>query len=270
MRTPPVTLLDGPIGTELISRGVPTSGVAWTAWAASRAPDTLAAVHAEYAHAGAVVHTANTFRTTPSAVGGAWRSLAERSVAVARSAVPPSHRIAGAIAPVHDCYRPDLSPPNARAHHRRTAAHLAGLGVDLLLCETFAHVDEAIAAVEACVATRVPTWLALTAGPDADLLTHAEVRAGAARAVAVGARAILINCVPADRTLPFVEAIADLGVPFGAYANGWPSPGGSGPRNPSTPASYAVHARSWRAAGATLIGGCCGTGPAHVRELMAM
>ncbi|WP_240481284.1 homocysteine S-methyltransferase family protein [Sandaracinus amylolyticus] len=267
-------LLDGPVGTELARRGVATPAPMWSASAIDAAPDVLAAVHHDYAQAGATVHTAATFRTTPRASGAAWERLARRAVDIARASIDPAHRVAGSIAPLEDCYRPDRSPSDPRPEHRMLARALASAGVDLLLCETFPHVAEALVAVEEAVATGVPTWLALTAGPDADLLTPAQIAEGAREAVRRGARAVLVDCVPADRTLPYVEAIArlDLGVPLGAYANAGREADGIGWRSndPERGAQrYLAHARRWIEAGATIVGGCCGTSVAHVAALRA-
>lgn len=270
-----ITLLDGPVGTQLAARGVPTPGPAWSARAIVAAPDILSEIHAEYAAAGATVHTACTFRTRPADVGDDWASLARRAVALARDAVPSEHRIAASIAPIADCYRPDLSPPHARLGHRALARVLADAGADLLLCETFPHPGEALTAVEEAAATGVPTWLALTPGPDGTLLSPDQMRATARAAIDRGACAILVNCVAASRTLPFVRALAGLGAPFGAYANagfpeekvGWDHLRGSSDGETSGPSRYLAFAETWREAGATVIGTCCGTGPDHVRLL---
>src|SRR6185436_19015238 len=109
-----------------------------------------------------------------------------RAVAIARAAVPAGHRVAGSLAPLEDCYRPDRSPADPRPEHREMARALAAAGVDLILCETFPHVGEALVAVEEAVATGIPTWIALTAGPGADLLSPGEVARGAREAVARG------------------------------------------------------------------------------------
>jgi len=265
-----ITLLDGPLGTELIARGVPSPAPGWSAYSLDTAPQIVAALHAEYAAAGARVHTANTFRTKPRAFPDRWAALAHRAVAIAREAAGPGARIAGSVAPLEDCYRPDLSPPDPGPEHAALARALALAGVDVLLCETFPHVGECLAAVEACAATGVQTWAAFTAGPDADLLTPDEVEAGARLAVERGAAAVLVNCVPASRTLEYVERLAGLGVPFGAYANaGHPDEGMGWTPSADGPARYVEHARDWAAAGATLIGSCCGTDAATIAALKA-
>jgi len=256
------------MGTELAARGVATPAPWWSACALERAPDVVAAIHRDYVAAGATVHTANTFRTGPRVAPDHWQRWTRRAVRIARESVPHGQRVAGSIAPVEDCYTPSASPPDAQDSHRTLAGALAEAGCDLLLCETFPHPGEALVAVEAAVETGLETWLALTAGPEADLLTPAEVAETAERAVRRGAAAILVNCVPASDTHAYVHALAPLNVPFGAYANaGAASDGlGWGPA-PDGPRRYADLARSWVEEGATLVGTCCGTGPSHVRAL---
>ena len=270
-----ITVLDGPLGTELAARGVPTPLPGWSAHALDEAPGAVSAIHAAYAAAGARVHTTNTFRTRARTFPERWAALAGEAVRLCREAIPAAHRVAGSLAPLEDCYRPDLAPDEPRAEHRQLARHLAERGCDLLLCETFPSAREGLVAVEEAVATGLPTWVAFTAGPDADLLTPLELGDAARAAVQRGAEAVLVNCVPVSRTLSYVEALAGLGVPFGAYANagrpderfGWRSPEASDDARADEARRYADVAESWVAAGATLIGSCCGTGPAHTAEL---
>lgn len=269
-----VTILDGPVGTELLLRGVPTPPPWWSAAALESAPGVLAAIHADYRRAGAQVHTANTFRTQARTVGPDWRRLTDLAVASCRRhGAAEGGRVAGSLAPLEDCYRPDLSPSNPRPEHRRMAQALAASGCDLLLVETFPHVGEALVATEEALRTGLPVWVSFTAGPDADLLRPAEVRAGAQEAVRLGAAAVLVNCVPATRTLPYLHALADLGVPFGAYANAGAADealGWAGHHDdPDAAERYADLAEGWVAAGASLLGSCCGTGPRTIRALHA-
>lgn len=271
-----LVLLDGPMGTELLARGVPTPLPGWSAHALDDAPDVVREIHAAYAAAGAAVHTTNTFRTRP-AVFEDWQARARHAAELAREGGGArGGRIAGSIAPLEDCYRPDLSPAasdaaGTRAAHAALAEVLAGAGCDLLLCETFPSVAEGLLATEAAVATGRETWTSFTAGPDADLLTPAQLAEGAREAVERGAAAVLVNCVPARATLAYVEALAEAvgdRVPFGAYANAGHVDEGMGWTSvPGAPEAYAQLAATWVAAGARLVGGCCGTGPEHVAAL---
>lgn len=268
-----VTLLDGPLGTELLARGVETPEPAWSAAALTTAPDVVSSIHAAYARAGAQVHTANTFRTRPEAVGRAWPALARRAVSLCRAAVGGG-QVAGSLAPLADCYRPDLSPPDPEPRHAALAGVLADAGCDLLLVETFPHVGEAVAATRAAVGTGLPVWTSLTAGPQADLLTPLQVARGAEQLAEAGAEAILINCTPARVTHLYVAALVDAlagsSVAVGAYANaGHPSEGlGWSPGAAAAGARrYAAFAARWVDQGATLVGACCGTGPQTIAAL---
>ncbi len=274
-----VTILDGPMGTELARRGVDISGRAWSARAIDQAPEVIASIHREYADAGATVHTAATFRTQPRVLPGTWRSLATRAVEIARASVPEGHLVAGSIAPLADCYRPDLSPahdePEAtRAEHRALAGVLIEAGADILLCETFSHAGEAViaagAAIEAAHRTGVEVWLALSPGYHDDLLSPGEIARAAAEAASLGVGAVLVNCAPAGSTLAHVRAIAGAvwgrGVGVGAYANAGPDPRG---RHSTADAQegYLLAAESWVRAGATLVGACCGATPGLIKAL---
>lgn len=257
-------MLDGPLGTELTRRGVPLPAPAWSARALDVAPDVVAAIHRDYVAAGATVHTANTFRTKRRSVGARWEELLQRAVRIARENVGDL-RVAGSIAPLEDCYRPDLSPGLAsREEHREVAEALIRAGADLLLCETFPNEIEAVVAVEEAVRTGAETWASLL-----PMSPGFPLRDTARRCIDAGASAVLVNCLPAKDTLGWIEQLAGLGVPFGAYANagdesdeyGW----GADPHVAS--GRYERLARSWIERGATIVGGCCGTGPEHIARL---
>ncbi len=265
-----VQILDGAIGTELIARGLSLDGAQWSAHAIERAPELLAEVHRDYAKAGATLHTANTFRTQPRAFGAGWRELLVSAVRVPRQALPSACTVLGSMAPVEDCYRPDRSPgEGARAEHRQIATALAEAGCDAILCETFAHEAEALVAAEEAVRTGRPAWLSLTPGPFGDLLSPPELARIAGRASSTGIGRILVNCVAASRAQPYVEAIADLALPFGVYANAGGKEEGLGWEATDVRAAeaYANLAESWVGAGASVVGGCCGTSPLHIAAL---
>lgn len=266
-----IQILDGAIGTELISRGVRLDGPDWSARAIAQAPQLLAQVHADYARAGATLHTANTFRTQPRILGRGWTGALESAVRIAREAIPARCNVLGSMAPLEDCYRPDLSPGIAAwDEHRQIAKALAEAGCDILLCETFANRDEALTAAGAAVETRLPVWLSLTAGPFGDLMTPRQLGDIALQAASVGIERLLVNCIAATKIQAYVDAIATVGLPIGVYANAGPTDGGLGWGDTSLAAArrYADLAEGWVASGATVVGGCCGTGPPHIEALV--
>lgn len=273
----PIKILNGPMGTELIRRGVELPEGPWSAAAVRAHREVIGQIHREYAAAGASVHTACTFRTQPRFFPDEFGVLTAEAVALARAAVPRGHVVAGSLAPIADCYDPRGTPEHvARPLHRLMAAALRDAGADLIVCETFPNVDEAIIAAEESLRTGLPVWVSFTAGPRADLLACEGMEAGARRAASLGAGAVLVNCVGADRMGSLVAAAraglaGSAGVRLGAYANAGESDAGFGWGEDSgdlaAAARYAAAAESWIGLGATIVGACCGTGPAHIAAL---
>lgn len=277
MQSDSLLILDGPLGTELAARGVPTPLPGWSAEALRTHPDVVRDIHRAYAEAGAEVHTADTFRTQPRYFPEDWEELTRLAVRLAREGIAGTPgRVAGSISPLADCYRPDLSPADPRPEHRLMARVLADAGVDLILVETFPHTGEALIALEEALATGLPTWFSLTAGPDADLMTVDEMRPAFAEAARLGAQALLVNCIPARAVLDFLPVFEGQDLPWGAYANAGHADEGMGwqldarAADPRAAERYAEYARRWIDRGASILGGCCGTGPAHVRALTGL
>lgn len=268
-----LTLLDGPVGTELERRGLSLPAPAWSARAVFERPELLASIHADYAAAGAEVHTAATFRTTARALRGTpwegrWEEGVERAVSLCRAAAG-SGRVAGSLAPLEDCFSPQLTPDDAALarEHAALAAALTRAGCDLLLVETMPTVRELLAATRAAAATGLPVWSAVTLGPQGDFFGPQELRAACRGVAEAGAEAFLLNCSPPDALSAafgpdLLEAARSAGLALGAYGNAI-FPG----RTRCPPAAYAATARVWVDLGLRLVGGCCGTGPAHVRAL---
>src|SRR5258706_1417502 len=201
-------VLDGALGTELERRGIPTPLPLWSAQALLDAPDTIRDIHEDYVRAGADIVTANTFRTTPRTLAKAGRAgdaerLTERAVQLAREAVERARGarevlVAGALAPLEDCYRPDLYPDAAAAEreHAEQAVRLARQGVDLILIETMNSSAEAKAALRGAKPAGVPVLVSFLCKNPREIW-NGELLADAVRAVEpFKPDAILVNCVP--------------------------------------------------------------------------
>jgi len=257
-------LLDGPIGTQLVAQGVPAPAPLWSAWALKNQPQAVGDLHRAYGAAGAQIHTANTFRCHERNAGSSWRELVAVAVRLARLG---GGRVAGSIAPLRDCYRPDLSPPNPGPEHLQLAQALVAEGVDLLLVETHPELREALAATTAARSCASHVWSALTPGYDNSLMSPDQVADGARALADAGAKVVLVNCLPAAHALPYAAALAQTGLPWGIYANAGKPEEGLGWGEPGGPERYAGLAQAWLELGAQVIGGCCGTGPAHIAAL---
>ncbi len=289
-------MLDGATGTELQRRGVDTSLPLWSARALLEAPEVLRAIHADYVGAGADIITTDTFRThrrtlERAGFGSRTRELTQLAVQIAREVAAQTDRpmyVAGSMSPLEDCYSPQLVPPDEELHreHAEMARDLAEAGCDILLVETMNTIREAVVAAECARETDLPVCVSFVVGPNGLppdqidpvhpaaerlLLLSGESIADAVRAVQpIEPAAILINCVPlAHIDRAFAELRAAHSGPIGLYANvghvddqvGWTL------TDDVQPEAYARQARRWLAHGAKIVGGCCGTTPAHIAAL---
>jgi S-methylmethionine-dependent homocysteine/selenocysteine methylase len=279
-------LLDGALGSELERRGVATPLPLWSAQALLDAPETVRAIHEDYARAGADILATATFRTTPRVMKKAGRSEsdADRLTAAAVSLAAEARAseaggraiwIGGSIGPLEDCYRPEDAPPDdvAAREHEDQARRLASAGVDLILLETFNTIREARAAAAAARTSGQPFTVSFVCRDRRELLSG-EPLADAVRALdPLGPLAILVNCTPIDRIEGCLEVMSRAtSLPIGCYPNaGSVGADGAWSFDPDlTPERLAHHAMGWVRLGAQVLGGCCGTGPEHIRALRSV
>jgi S-methylmethionine-dependent homocysteine/selenocysteine methylase len=277
----PPLLLDGATGTELERRGAPAALPLWSAHALLTAPQLVEQIHRDYVQGGAEVLTANTFRTQRRALsrGGLadrTEELTERAVRLARRAAraaPAGRRvwIAGSVSPLEDCYRPDRVPADAalEREHDEHVRNLVQAGVDLLLIETMNTIREAEAATRAARRRHAAVLVSFVADAEARLLSGeplAEAVGAIARLEPLG---VLVNCLPPSAVHACLVVLRRFALPLGVYANLGPPDDETGftRTEACTPQEFAEHAASWQAAGARMLGGCCGTTPDHLRAV---
>lgn len=278
-RRAPAIVLDGALGTELERRGAPTELPLWSARALLVRPALVTEIHRDAVRAGAELLTANTFRTqrrtlAREGVGARAGELTRLAVACARDAASEAPRppfVLGSAAPLEDCYRPDLVPPDAELarEHGEHAEHLAAAGVDAILVETMGTAREAAAAARAARATGLPFAASFVCDGSGRLLSGEPLEAGLAAVAGCPPLAVAVNCVPPSALAPCLVLLRRSGLPFGVYPNlesADPS-GGFAPGEDVPPAAFGVLARVWIDFGASIVGGCCGTRPAHIRAL---
>ncbi|WP_284944145.1 homocysteine S-methyltransferase family protein [Acidisoma cladoniae] len=285
-------ILDGGMSRELQRLGAPFRQPGWSALALMEAPHFVEQVHAEFAAAGADIITTNSYAIVPFHIGDArfdrcGSELATLAGRLARRGadVRPGTRVAGSLPPIFGSYRPDLFDST------RVAAYLdvlvGGLRpfVDLWLGETLSSIAEAEAVIRAVQGTGLPLWMSFTLRDEADALARPPMlRSGelvadaAAWAAASAVDALLFNCSqpevmePAVRVTAAVFQAAGCKTPIGVYANAFEPAEGHDKANENLmdmredlgPASYGDWADRWAAAGATIIGGCCGIGVSHI------
>jgi len=280
----PPLLLDAAMGTELQRRETDTSLPLWSARALIADPEIVWTIHGDEVAAGADILTANTGRTHARSLarGGVGERAAELSALAVRlahqAAATPGREVfvAGSLSPLEDCYRPDLVPDDAALarEHGAQARFLADAGVDLLLAETHNTVREAVAAARAARETGLPFVVSMVTDGSGRLLSGEPLSGAAEALLPIEPDALGINCVPAVKLAGDLAALtaAAPGRRLAAYGNlGLPAEGpGWKFTDELEPEDYAREAERWLGLPARIVGGCCGTTPAHTRALRAL
>jgi S-methylmethionine-dependent homocysteine/selenocysteine methylase len=288
-------ILDGGTGRELARRGVPFRQPEWSALALIEGPQFVSTVHRAYVDAGADIITTNSYALVPFHIGverfaSEGESLAARAGQLARDvadASPREIRVAGSLPPVCGSYRPDLVDLDRARPILEVLIGALAPHVDHWLAETLSSLAEARLCATLTAPTNKALWLSFTledeAATDEPTLRSGESVAEAVHlAQEVGAAALLFNCSQPEVMEAAVRiARAQLGkdgaIRIGVYANAFPpmaadaeaNSGLSPIRADLTPEGYARFAAAWHAAGASILGGCCGIGPEHIAALRA-
>lgn len=286
-----IVLTDGGMGQELLARTGLKPTPLWSAQVMMEMPEAVEDLHLDYIRAGAKLITVNAYSAEPcrlkrfgaedqfTALQQAACRLAQRARDRA-GAMGADVRIAGCLPPLEWSYVPEMAREEAEAAliYDRVVAEQAP-HVDLFLCETHAAAGEAAGAARAASASGLPVWVSWTVGEE----RAATLRSGEPLPDAIAAlgdsdvEAVLVNCSSPEAVGRCMAALGADGRPYGGYANGF-TPFERGHalgktvedltgRTDLGPAQYADHVMRWVADGATIVGGCCETGPAHITEI---
>jgi len=277
-----VLIGDGAWGTLLMTRGL-KPGEAPEALNLSQ-PGTLEEIARLYLEAGADLITTNTFGGSPARLRR--YGLDAQTEAINRAAVETVRRVAGgrayvsaSVGPSGHLLKPygDGDPAEIGAGFERQIRALAEAGADLVCIETMIDLAEAVLAVRAAraVAPALPVLAAMTfertrrgfftvMGASVE---HAVRELGEAGADILGS-----NCGNGSEIMVEIarEFRAHTGRSIAIQPNaGLPEPRGGETVYPETPEFMAQQARALVRAGVSIVGGCCGTTPEHVRALRA-
>jgi S-methylmethionine-dependent homocysteine/selenocysteine methylase len=287
-----IVLLDGAMGTELRARGIEVPDHVTSIWSAQAlidAPASVLEIHRDYIEAGADVVTLNNYAVTPRLLAREgleerFRELTLRAADLARQARDEESRdvrIAGSLPPLDTSYRPELvGDDRAILEDYRRMAELLAPRVDILLCETMSSAREAFAAATAAAETDAEVWVSCTLkGNRLDRLPSGETIRAAVDALSVlPIDALLVNCCGANFVTQAVQTLSSLTTrPVGGYANATEVAPSDEPDDPADPEDvphepldvegYAAAVAKWIEAGASIVGGCCSTRPAHIARL---
>ncbi len=286
-------ILDGGIATQLPHRHGQDNERLWGIEALASSPEEVRDVHRSYADAGADVISTNTW-ALPTLLGGDgyinpshgepvhWMEVARRGVRLAReAATAPDGSQSCAVALT---LNGDLDSGDSREAVTLLMRALSDDPPDLILLETLSVLHPSIYdVVDTLLETSVPLWLSFRrcrhglcgvygqhwGGPEGDAFGRS-----ARRFEEMGVSALLVNCIPPDHVDGVVSYLRDFtDLTLGVYPNlGYYTTAGWRSETEIGGAEYAEMALRWRAEGAQIIGGCCGTRPEHIiaaREALA-
>jgi len=298
-------ILDGGMGRELERIGAPFQQPEWSAHALIKAPHFVSQVHRNFINAGAEIITTNTYALVPFHIGEKrfnerGPDLIKLAAKLARDCVNDSYAadsvtqcssvlVAGCIPPILGSYRPDLFSVQQAKPLLEPLIENQQADVDFWLAETISSIAEATMIKSRTALTGKTTWMAFTVKDE--ITTESKLRSGESVFDAVSqiagqnVSAILFNCsaveVMETALINAKQALLAQGlvdeVQLGVYANNFPpigelreannDEGLSIIRDDISPEKYREFVSSWINAGASIVGGCCGVSPEHIKKL---
>jgi len=274
-------LLDGAMGTELLQRGVNVSLPLWSASAVEEAPEIVEQIHRDYMKAGADIIITNTFRTTtrtflktgasPDEARARAKTSTNEAVRLAKKAASGNVMVAGSMAPLEDCYSPELFPgmETAIKEFEEQGAWLLENGVDLLLLETMIRQDETIAALRAVSNLGIPVWVSFCIKDKSHLFGGDDLKKSV-KCIKYGVDAILINCSNIQLSInALIHLKQNTDLLLGIYPNtglSMPSPEGE-IKDVIEIEEFTEKMMGAVKVGVSILGSCCGSTPDYTKSL---
>jgi 5-methyltetrahydrofolate--homocysteine methyltransferase len=274
-----VLLADGATGTNYQEKGLGL-GVAPEEWLFD-APELVLELHQEFVDAGVDLILTDTFGATPIRLGdsplaGRARDVNLRAVEIAREAAGDTVLVAGSLGPTGQLAEPlgPLGPDECAATYAEQAAALTEGGVDLLVMETFFALEEAVPAIRGIQsATDLPLVVSFSFDRGTHTMMGVSPRDFADAVAPFGVAALGANC---GRSLADADAIVVELLDAAGDVPVWVKPNAGVPRMvgdqavyEATPEIIAAHVGRYVEQGARIVGGCCGSTPAHVAAIAA-
>jgi 5-methyltetrahydrofolate--homocysteine methyltransferase len=267
-------LTDGALGTNFQDMGI-EPGVAPEEWVFD-APDQVGELHRRFVQAGADLVLTCTFGGSPvrledSPLAGRTRELNVRAAEIARDAVGEEILVGGSMGPTGQLVEPFgiLTRDACLAAFSEQAGALVDGGVDLLVLETFFALDEALWAAEAIrTVTHVPLVMSFSFDQGTRTMMGLSPADVTRATESLSLAALGANCGRSlDDTAQLVTEFLEAGLssPLWIKPNaGVPKVVAGGVVYPEDPDSFAARVGEFAALGAQIVGGCCGSTPAHL------
>ena len=269
-------VFDGAIGTQLYERGIFINKCFDAANISNQ--ELVAKVHQSYLAAGCDALTTNTFsaniiRLRKHGLEGQIKEINQQGVEIAKS-VAGAHAFVGAsVGPTgkKPAMLSDRELEEIRQAYREQIRYLADAGADYILLETFRQISEIRLAIEAAKeVSNLPVIAQLAFDSEARTADGADPRRAAILLREWGADVLGTNCLEGPNVVfNVVEAMMDSGMPIIAQPNaGYPRKIDNRLIYMATPEYFGVFARRYFKLGVRIVGGCCGTGPEHIKSIV--
>lgn len=271
-----IEIFDGAMGTMLQAGGLKAG--ACPELMNIDAPDVVKRIHRAYIEAGATIIETNTFgasslKLAHYGLADCVRELNFAAVKLAKDAAQAQAKVAGSIGPTGKFIAPlgDLEFDDAYKIFREQAQALAEAGADFLIIETCIDIQEMRAALLAAKdVCNLPIICQLSYSEDGRTVTGTDPQSAAVILDAMGASVIGVNCsLGPEQLVPVVKTLAEnCRVPVSVQPNaGMPYLEDGKTKFPMDAKTFGAWGKALVEAGATYLGGCCGTTPDHIREL---
>jgi len=272
-------VFDGAMGTMLYGRGVFVNRCFDELNLSN--PNLVKQVHAEYLEAGAEVIETNTFgahrfKLGPHGLEAQVRKINREGARIAREAVGEKGLVAGAMGPLGKPLEPigSIRADEAQAAYREQAEGLLEGGVDVFVIETMPSLDQAKAALAAVrsLGSELPVGVSLTFNEEGNTLYGDSPEDAVRELEALDVPLVGANCSQGPQAM--LETLSRMAaVARSAKLAAMPNAGSPAYVDGRyvylcTPEYMATWARRFLEAGASVVGGCCGTTPAHIRDLV--
>lgn len=268
-----LTFLDGAFGTMLQAKGL-KAGEVPEDWSITK-PQIVSDIHLSYVNAGADIILANTFGANNLKYHGEFsvKEVITAAVKLARQAIGPAGRVALDLGPTGRLLRPsgDLDFDRAYLAFSEAVKYGVEAGCDLILVETMSDTMELKAAVLAAKENcNLPIMATVAIGEGGKLLTGADIECVATLLESLDVDAYGFNCgIGPDLMLGYVEELSKFSTkPIVVKPNaGMPIVKDGKTVFSVDPEIFAQYVVKLVESGASIVGGCCGTTPSHIKAV---
>ena len=290
-----VRILDGGMGQELLARGLSINGTLWSANALlhKKYHQLVLDTHLDFIKAGAEVIVTTTFsskriRLRENSIEDKFEFLNKTAGEIAKKAqkLNPHILVAGGLPPQNLVYETDTRLGKEIKENFYDQAKILDPYIDFFYLDVYSSVKEFKLAIDAIKPFKKPYLIGAHISEGVRLPSGEKITDIMSKIKHENLIGLMLSCISPENFELNLQEIKSLGVPFGfklngfkltnpksGYANNYKKSSSGNPneflgkRTDLTPEKFAEFAKKFKDAGATILGGCCETGPRHIKEI---